>query len=163
MGLDIGLKLNKAIASDKLRNQFYNWSTENTSDDIYCLSRGYCNLVMSKHYADSEPLITELNKVLEADCSFIQEPKVNHYEEDEVTKFQFGWISSTQFLDNLKYVKSLIQNKSDFSSRMNLNDDWKYYFGGQDEYCFSQDIDNLIEVIEIGNLQGVTKVCYSAG
>jgi hypothetical protein len=118
---------------------------------------------MSKHYSDSEPLITELNKALEVDCSFIQEPKVNHCEEDEETKFQFGWVSSSQFLGNLKNVRSLIQNNSDFSKKMNLNENWQDYFSRQDEHCFLQDIYNLIKIIEISNFQGVNDICYSAG
>ena len=163
MGFDIGLKLNKEIASDGLRNKFYSWNTENTSDDIYCLSRGFCNMILSQHYDDSEPVISELNEVLGYDCSFIQEPKVNHNEEDEETRFKFGWANSVQFLDNLKKVKTLIQDNSDFSKNIELSEDWKYYFSGQDEDCFPQDIDNLIEVIEIGNSQGVTEICYSVG
>ena len=163
MGMDIGLKLNKVITSDQLRNKFYSWNTENTSDDIYCLSRGFCNMILSQHYNDGEPVISELNEILEFDCSFIQEPKANHNDEDAETRFQFGWVNSVQFLNNLRKIKTLIQDNSDFSKNIDLNEDWKYYFSGQDDDCFPQDIDNLIEVIEIGNSQGVTEICYSVG
>jgi hypothetical protein len=92
-----------------------------------------------------------------------QEPKVNHIEEDEDTRYQFGWVNSISYLNNLKIVKTLVQSNSDMSSKIDLSEDWKYYFSGQDKYSFQQDIDHLIEVLEIGNLQGLTEICYSVG
>jgi hypothetical protein len=41
MGLDISIKLNIEIASEELRNKFYTWSNEYTSDEIGCLSRDF--------------------------------------------------------------------------------------------------------------------------
>ncbi len=163
MGLDIGLKLNKEVASAALRDKFYSTNTANTADDIYCMSRGYCNLILSKHSPESEELVAELSKALAFDCGFLQEPKVNHYEEDEETKFQFGWVNSTQFLDNLKKVKALMHDKTGFSANMNLSEAWKQYFGGQDPHSFSQDVENIIEIIDVANAQGTTELCYSVG
>jgi hypothetical protein len=119
--------------------------------------------VLSQHFDRGEPIISELSKVLGFDCKFIQEPKVNHIEEDEETRFQFGWVNSNSYLNNLKIVKTLVQSNSDMSSKIDLSEDWKYYFSGQDKYSFQQDIDHLIEVLEIGNLQGLTEICYSVG
>jgi len=163
MGLDISIKLNIEIASEELRNKFYIWSNEYASDEIGCLSRDFCNMVLSQHSDSGEPIISELSKVLSFDCKFLQEPKVNHIEEDEDTRYQFGWVNSISYLNNLKIVKTLVQSNSDMSSKIDLSEDWKYYFSGQDKYSFQQDIDHLIEVLEIGNLQGLTEICYSVG
>jgi hypothetical protein len=164
MSFNIGLKLNKQVSSDILRDKFYSWETENnSSDDIYCLSPSYCGIVLSQHYEDSEPLIQELSSALSYDFKFIQEPKANHNEEDEETLFQFGWVSSTSFLDNLKNVRKVIDANPDFHSKLNLSDEWKWYFNNNNKDTFSQEINNLIEVLEIGNSQGVTEICYTVG
>jgi cobalamin biosynthesis protein CbiG len=164
MSMDIGIKLNKEVSSDQLRDKFYSWEKEtNISDDIYCLSPSYCGMVLSKHYENSEPIISELSKALNFDCTFIQEPKVNHNEEDEETRFQFGWVNSISFLDNLKNLKKAIDTNSEFQNKLNLKDEWKWYFDKKNIDTFSQEIDNLIEVLEVGNSQGVTEICYSVG
>ncbi len=163
MGLDIGLKLNKEVVSNDLKNQFYSWSDDDASDDIYCLSRGYCNLVLAQHFADSEPIIIELSRVLQFDCCFIDKPKANHCEEDEATRFQFGWVDSVQFLEKLIILKGLVDARPDFSKDLKLSNVLKYYFSKQEDGDFFEDISNLIKVLEIGNAQGVTEICYSVG
>lgn len=162
MSMSIGLKLNKVISSDILRDKFYSWETEtNKSDDIYCLSSGFCSIVMAKHFEESEPIISELSKSLNYDCTFIEEPKANHSEEDEETQFKFGWINSEIYLDNLKKIKIIIDTNSEFFKNLNLSSEWSWYFDNKNEDTFSQDIINLIEVIEIGNEQGVSEICYT--
>jgi hypothetical protein len=157
MGIDIGIKLNKKIASDDLKSKFYSYEEGNASDDICCLSRAFYSLVTK------DDIIDELNKVLKFDCTFLQEPKLNHVEENDDTKFQFGWVNSVLFLENLKEVKNRINLKSNYFEKMNLNSNWIYYFREQGNGYFIDDINNLIEVIEIGNIQGLTEICYSIG
>lgn len=161
MGFDIGLKLNKAIASDDIKKQFYPHDDENTNDEIFCLTRAYCNMILTQHFTDSEPIISELSRVLQFDCSFLEEPKANHSEEDESTRFQFGWVNSFHFLDNLMQLKDTIQTQPNFSKNLNLNYNWTYYFTKQEEEDFFKDIDNLIKVLEVAHSQGVTEICYS--
>lgn len=164
MSMDVGLKLNKEISSDTLRDKFYSWETEkNSSDDIYCLSPGFCSLALGKLFEDSEPIISELSKALNFECNFIEEPKANHSEEDEETRFQFGWVSSTLYLENLKKMRTLIDTNPDFYTKLDLTNQWEWYFDKKNEGTFSQDIDNLIEVLEVGNSQGVIEICYTAG
>lgn len=164
MSIDIGIKLNKEISSDELRDKFYPWEKEtNLSDNIYCLSPSYCGMVLSQHYEDSEHIILELSNALNFNCKFIKEPKANHNEEDEETRFQFGWVDSTSFLENLKGLRLAIDANPDFHNKLNLNNEWKWYFNKNNKDTFSQEVDNLIEIIEVGNSQNVTEICYSVG
>ena len=160
MGLDISLKLNKQIESVELKNQFYAWNTNNSSDDICCLSRAYCGLMLMQFDSYGNEVVGELNRVLEFDCSFLQEPKPNHVDEKEDTLFKFGWVNTIEFLGNLKKLEKTLQMKPDFSQSLNVDANWKNYFNGQGRGTFFEDITNLIKVLEIGNEQGLTEICY---
>jgi phage pi2 protein 07 len=159
MGFDISLKLNKVIDATEIRDKFAPY-VDNQSDSISCLSRGFCNLVLNQHFPDNEPLILELSKALEFNCSFIEEPKANHFEEDEETRFKFGWVKSDIFLSNLVKLNEQLELKPQFSKNLDLSSDWIYYFEEDEENNFRQDIRNLIGVIEICNQQEITEICY---
>lgn len=162
MGFDIGLKLNKEITSDELRKKLYSYENEKSTDNICCLSRGFCNMVLSQ-FIDDESIMPELSGKLNFDCSFLEEPKANHIDEDDETKFQFGWVDSSLFLENLKELKKALDNNPTFYENLDLEEDWQYYFNKENEDCFYQDIQNIIEILEVANNQGVTELCYTIG
>jgi hypothetical protein len=161
MGLDIGIKFNKEIVSKTLSDKFS--KSEEKLDNLYCLSRGYCHMIMMKEFSDGEPVIEELEKALDYDCSFIQEPKANHYEEGDDTLFQFGWVNSIDFLKDLTEVQKMLKINLHNLKKLNLEDNWVDYFNEKGEYGFKNDIDNLMEVLDIANKKGVTEICYTIG
>lgn len=159
MGLDISIKLNKKIKSDYLKEKYHLWTDE--SDDIVCLSRDYCNLMLMQFEPENEQFFSDLNTTFGYDCSFLQKPKLNHPEESEETLFQFGWLKSNDFLEQLKQLKLVIENKRDFVPHVHWPLEWIEYFITEGSFLIN--ISNLIEVLEIGNQQGVTEVCYVIG
>jgi len=159
MGFDIGIRMNKKIESVYLKEKFHPWVEEDF--DFGCLSRGYCSLMLLQFESGNEELFIDLKNVFGYDCTFLQRPKVNHVEEGEDTLFQFGWEESKGFLAQLKELKLIIDSKQGFIKPPHWPLEWEEYF--ITDGSFLKDIANLVEVLEVGNAEGVTEVCYVIG
>ena len=138
MGFDIAIITKKKILNKE----------GELSDVHYLLDRGFCTMILNakNHH---EPVLTELEKALKLDLSFLLKPEYNNprkfsdsdlrdmgldeeYIKSHKTKTPSGFVKINGFLDNLNQLLIAIENNPTYESEMTYDRNWWHTYFDKD-------------------------------